>query len=151
LIFRWVFIPWLQTRKELDAYRNRVNNTLKRADRNKILPHGVPNDMFERPAEYGLLDFKVKVQPEAIDEVRDLYTPRNHEVFQLDPPDFNIIISGLYFELGQPAVTRQGCWEVYLQLRARFRALDEIYRAPVLLNERWGYTLTITVADKFTL
>ncbi|KAK7041062.1 hypothetical protein R3P38DRAFT_2478414, partial [Favolaschia claudopus] len=33
LVFRWVFIPWLQ--RELDAYRDRVNNTAKRADRNK--------------------------------------------------------------------------------------------------------------------
>ena len=42
-IFRWVFIPFLQS--ELDARCNRVNNSHKRADRNKILPHGVPNDI----------------------------------------------------------------------------------------------------------
>ena len=33
MVFRWVFIPWLQ--RELDAYRDRVNNTAKRRDRNK--------------------------------------------------------------------------------------------------------------------
>jgi hypothetical protein len=57
MIFRWIFIPWLQ--HELDAYRERVNNTAKRADRNKVLPHGVPNHIFEHPEEYGALDFKV--------------------------------------------------------------------------------------------
>jgi hypothetical protein len=34
MIFRWVFIPWLQ--QELDAYRDRVNNSAKRRDRNKV-------------------------------------------------------------------------------------------------------------------
>lgn len=37
LIFRWLFIPFLQS--ELDAWVDRVNNTKKCADRNKILPH----------------------------------------------------------------------------------------------------------------
>jgi hypothetical protein len=36
-----------------------VNNTAKRADRNKVLPHGVLNDMYEHPEDYGVLDFKV--------------------------------------------------------------------------------------------
>ncbi|KAJ6580551.1 hypothetical protein DFH09DRAFT_912476, partial [Mycena vulgaris] len=45
LVFRWIFTPWLQ--KELDAYRERVNNTAKRADCSKILPHGVPTDILE--------------------------------------------------------------------------------------------------------
>lgn len=34
LIFRWVFIPWLQ--RELDGYKDRINNTAKRHDRNKV-------------------------------------------------------------------------------------------------------------------
>lgn len=59
MVFRWVFIPWLQ--RELDAFRNRLNNTIKRADRNKVLPHGVPNEMYESPGEFGVLDFKVSL------------------------------------------------------------------------------------------
>jgi len=57
MVFRWLFIPWLQT--ELDAFADRLNNTKKRADRNKILLHGVPNDIHESPERYGCLDFKV--------------------------------------------------------------------------------------------
>jgi hypothetical protein len=34
MVFRWVFIPWLQ--HELNAYRDRMNNTAKRRDRNKV-------------------------------------------------------------------------------------------------------------------
>jgi hypothetical protein len=37
-----------------------VNNTLKRADKNKILPHGVPNDIYMDPERFGCLDFKVQ-------------------------------------------------------------------------------------------
>lgn len=57
LTFRWIFIPWLQV--ELDAYRSRVNSSRKRRDRNKILPHGVPDHIAEFPHLYGVLDFKV--------------------------------------------------------------------------------------------
>lgn len=57
LVFRWLFIPFLQS--ELDAWVDRVNNTKKRADRNKILPHGVPNDIYGDPERFGCLDFKV--------------------------------------------------------------------------------------------
>ncbi|KAG1782583.1 hypothetical protein EV702DRAFT_1065370 [Suillus placidus] len=57
MVFRWVFIPWLQ--RELDAYRDRVNNSAKRRDRNKVLPHGVPNLIYNSPEDFGSLDFKV--------------------------------------------------------------------------------------------
>lgn len=57
MIFRWVFIPWLQ--RELDAYQDRVNNTRKRRDRNKILPHGAPDIIYQSPENFGVLDFKV--------------------------------------------------------------------------------------------
>lgn len=57
LVFRWVFIPFLQ--HELDEYADRLNHTAKRADRNKVLPHGVPAHIYKEPEEYGVLDFKV--------------------------------------------------------------------------------------------
>ncbi|KAJ7466375.1 hypothetical protein FB451DRAFT_1340589 [Mycena latifolia] len=141
LVFRWVFIPWLQ--KELDSYCDHVNNTAKRADRNKILPHGVPNHMFEHPGDYGVLDFKIQVQSGAIKEVRDLYAPQDHKVFQLVPPDFNEIIVGMYAEIGKPPVTRESCWDIYLQLLNDFRALDEAHNVPHDLDAEWGYALAM--------
>ncbi|KAJ7133065.1 hypothetical protein C8R44DRAFT_730264 [Mycena epipterygia] len=134
-------IPWLQ--RELDAYRDRLNNTAKRADRNKVLPHGVPNDMYEHPDNYGVLDFKIKVDPEAIDQVRSLYAPTDHEVFQLVPPDFQTIIAEMYINIGEPPVTRETCWNVYLQLLAGFRALDEAHQVPRDIDVEWGYVLTM--------
>lgn len=57
LTFRWLFIPWLQT--ELDAWVEQFNDTRKRADRNKVLPHGIPNEICMYPERFGCLDFKV--------------------------------------------------------------------------------------------
>ncbi|KAJ7843631.1 hypothetical protein B0H14DRAFT_3139543 [Mycena olivaceomarginata] len=145
LVFRYIFIPWLQ--QELDAYRDRVNNTAKCADRNKVLPHGVPNDMYEHPEDYGVLDFKIKVRQDAIDTVRRIYAPRDHEVFQLVPPDFGVIISQMYNEIGQPPVTRKSCWDIYRQLLHRFHTLDDIYHIPEDFDAKWGYALTMARDD----
>ncbi|KAJ7771896.1 hypothetical protein B0H14DRAFT_3096030 [Mycena olivaceomarginata] len=142
LVFRYVFIPWLQ--QELDAYRDRINNTAKRADRNKILPHGVPNDIYEHPSDYGVLDFKV-INSSA--QIRNLYAPKDHEVFQLVPPDFAAIVSQMYVEIGQPPVTRQSCWDIYLQLLNCFHTLDDIYNIPTDVDAKWGYALTLARDD----
>ncbi|KAF8188880.1 hypothetical protein K438DRAFT_1764135 [Mycena galopus ATCC 62051] len=132
LVFRYVFIPWLQ--QELNSYRDIINNTGKRADRNKILPHGVLNNMYEHPNGYGVLDFKVidlfayisfshaneqiKIRQDAIDTGRNLYAPRDHKVFQLVPPDFSVIISQLLLS--------------HAGILNRFHGLDDIYNLPAI-------------------
>jgi hypothetical protein len=58
MVFRWVFIPWLQ--RELDSYQDRINHTAKRRDRNKVLPHGVPELIYRSAEDFGALDFKVR-------------------------------------------------------------------------------------------
>ncbi|KAG6370288.1 hypothetical protein JVT61DRAFT_12239 [Boletus reticuloceps] len=57
MVFRWLFIPWLQ--QELDSYQQRVNNTRKRRDKKKILPHGVPELIHRCAEDYAALDFKI--------------------------------------------------------------------------------------------
>ncbi|KAJ6458318.1 hypothetical protein C8R47DRAFT_995285 [Mycena vitilis] len=141
LVFRWVFIPWLQA--ELDRYVERINNTAKRADRNKILPHGVPNDICEHPANYGVLDFKIKVNSNAIHDVRGIFAPPGNEVFELVPPDFQAIIGKIYMEIGQPPVTRATCWGVYRQLLGVFRGLDTAHKIPRDIDADWGYALAM--------
>ncbi|KAJ7061128.1 hypothetical protein C8F01DRAFT_1083345 [Mycena amicta] len=147
LVFRFVFIPWLQA--ELDVYVERLNNSKKRADRNKILPHGVPNNIFEHPEDYGALNFKVKVRKEAIDEVRSIYAPPSHEVFQLVPPDFYVLAMQFYAEISNPPppVTRTSVWDVYLAILGRFEHMDTLYQTPTALDERWGYALTLARDD----
>lgn len=57
LVFHYVFIPWLQS--ELDTYREEANDTRPRFDKNKILPHGRPLEIFRHPEDYGTCDFAV--------------------------------------------------------------------------------------------
>ncbi|KAG1778331.1 hypothetical protein EV702DRAFT_1220104 [Suillus placidus] len=124
MVFRWVFIPWLQ--RELDAYQDRVNNTRKRRDRNKILPHGVPNLVYQSPENFGALNFKITVECEALDHVRNLYINPSHVVFDLVPQSFGKLIQRCYEELGRPSVTRQSVWDVYLHLLDVLQVNEEI-------------------------
>ncbi|KAG0700694.1 hypothetical protein DFH29DRAFT_1000934 [Suillus ampliporus] len=96
LVFRWVFIPWLQW--ELNAYQDHVNNSVKQHDRNKILPHGVPNLIYKAVKDFGTSDFKV----------------------------FRECISQFYDGLDCPAVTWQSAWEIYLQLLEILQCANEL-------------------------
>ncbi|KAG2146989.1 hypothetical protein BD769DRAFT_1660167 [Suillus cothurnatus] len=108
MVFRWVFIPWLQC--ELDRYQDRINNTAKRRDRNKILPHGVPNLIYDSPEDFGAMDFKVIVDQDSIDHVRHMYVKPNHPVFDLVPQPLDQYIQHRYDDLGRPPVNRQSAW-----------------------------------------
>ncbi|KAH7922898.1 hypothetical protein BV22DRAFT_1016396 [Leucogyrophana mollusca] len=132
LVFRWVFIPWLQG--ELSAYQDRVNNTRKRADRNKILPHGPPNHIHQEPEEYGVLDFKIKVDPNAIAHVRNLYAPPDHPVFDLVPRSFSRVAQECYSMMGTPLITRENVWDVYRDMLARVQHFEQL---PATLEQEW--------------
>ncbi|KAJ7635707.1 hypothetical protein DFH06DRAFT_1139252 [Mycena polygramma] len=110
LVFRWVFIPWLQ--RELDAYRDRV-----------------------------------KVDPQSVAHVRNLYAPPDHEVFELVPKDFGVLAAEFYLAMGQPAITRTNVWDIYMAILTQFQHLDNLHRMPTELDEHWGYALTIARDD----
>lgn len=135
---------------ELDAYVVRINNTRKRADKNKVLPHGQPKDIFESPEHYGALDFKVlifffalaimfdfsqiKVQPEAIQYVREKYAPPDNPIFELVPPTFAHYATQVYAHLGSPELSSRNIWQVYRDMvqhleniAARALGEDEAY------------------------
>ena len=57
LTFRWIAIPFFQV--EFDRYVERHNTTRRRANKHKVLPHGIPQQMFEFPDSVDALDFKV--------------------------------------------------------------------------------------------
>ncbi|KIK28196.1 hypothetical protein PISMIDRAFT_76947, partial [Pisolithus microcarpus 441] len=54
MVFHWVFIPWLQVK--LNNYQDRINNSRKRRDKRKVLPHGIPELIYTCPGDYGALD-----------------------------------------------------------------------------------------------
>ncbi|KAG1717935.1 hypothetical protein EDB19DRAFT_1899669 [Suillus lakei] len=132
MVFRWVFIPWLQ--QELNAYRDRVNNTAKRRDRNKILPHGVPNLIYDSPEDFGALDFKVSIDREGIDYVRNFYINVSNPVFDLVPPMLGDFIEHCYDTMGRPAVTRSSVWNVYRNVLSAVQLAENPHRN-LLLTE----------------
>ncbi|PPR07577.1 hypothetical protein CVT24_007318 [Panaeolus cyanescens] len=113
LVHRWLFIPWLQTC--LDGWVDMFNCSRKRADSNKILPHGVPNDIFQEPERYGALNFGV--DQDGLNHVRQLFAPPEHAVFQLIPPDLEPLISHTYADMGSPLVKHDTIWGIFCQLR----------------------------------
>ncbi|KAI6005574.1 hypothetical protein EDD15DRAFT_2384304 [Pisolithus albus] len=122
MIFRWVFIPWLQA--ELDNYRDRINHSRKRRDEKKVLPHGIPNLIYHCAEDYGALDFKVMVAPGAIDYIEQLYITQNHVVFDLVPASLNNLINSCYDQLGCPPVGRSSVWTVYYENMAPDTEVD---------------------------
>ncbi|KAJ7067441.1 hypothetical protein C8F01DRAFT_980136 [Mycena amicta] len=94
-------------------------------------------------------NFQVKVRKEAIDEVRSIYAPPSHEVFQLVPPDLYVLAMQFYAEISNspPPVTRTSVWDVYLAILGRFEHMDTLYQTPTALDERWGYALTLARDD----
>ncbi|KAG1759228.1 hypothetical protein EDD22DRAFT_763770, partial [Suillus occidentalis] len=54
----------------------------------KVLPHGVPNLIYQLVEDFGALDFKIKVEHKALDHVRSIYIKPSHVVFDLIPQPF---------------------------------------------------------------
>ncbi|KAG2125170.1 hypothetical protein DEU56DRAFT_759413 [Suillus clintonianus] len=121
MVFRWVFIPWLQ--QELDAYWEH------------ILPHGVPNLIYHSAEDFGALDFKIKIEPEALNYVRNLYIKSSHIVFDLVPEAFGKCIQHCYDDLSRPVVTRQTAWNTYRLLLDALRTADELPQHIQLLDD----------------
>jgi len=158
-VFRCVFMPWISA--ELEGFRDRVNNARKRRDRNKVLPHGIPNEIAERPSDYGVLDFKVtlvsasfrdyifdylnnnqiKVDPQAIAAVRALWAPKEDPIFQLVPPEFAAIFERVYETLGRPVVTRKNAWDVYDKVLYRIRSEEMAAEFPPGYQDNWAYAM----------
>ncbi|KXN81720.1 hypothetical protein AN958_03791, partial [Leucoagaricus sp. SymC.cos] len=124
LLFRYLFIPWVQA--ELNRYIERTNYTIRRADKYKILPTGIPLNIFDSPHRYGTLNFKVMMPPGVIAEARQLYANPEHGVFQLVPPDFMHYTTGIYNTLGSPAIIRKNIWDIYQQMCLCFLAIDAL-------------------------
>ncbi|KAG2151646.1 uncharacterized protein EDB93DRAFT_1083174, partial [Suillus bovinus] len=129
--FHWVFIPWLQ--QELDVYHNCVNNTAKRHDCNKVLPHGVPSLIYDYPQDFNALDFKVTIDHEGMDWVQQLYINPSHPVFDIIPPTLGNFIQHCYDQMGYPKVIRSSVWMVYRNLLSVLQLADNM--PPTLMDE----------------
>ncbi|KAJ8087850.1 hypothetical protein PM082_006703 [Marasmius tenuissimus] len=82
--------------------------------------------MEEYPDEYGFVNFKINIDPHAtyLAEAERLWVPPDHEVFELVPKDFAVLIQYIYDSLGAPPVTRENVWSVYMDLLERLEQDD---------------------------
>ncbi|KAF8581372.1 hypothetical protein K439DRAFT_1514955 [Ramaria rubella] len=119
LLFRWLFIPWLQV--ELDTWKDSHNTAPKCADKNKILPHGRPQLIFEAPHMYDSLDFKVGITPEAVQQVHEHYAPSDDPVFILVPPAFGQLAERIYHSVGRPSISRETIWGIFGNMLVKIR------------------------------
>ncbi|KAM5536951.1 hypothetical protein V8D89_009380 [Ganoderma adspersum] len=106
--------------EELDAWKNTFNHSLCRADRHKVLLHGILDLIWSKPECYGSVDFKVPVAPELLDAMHQHWAPPDYAVFQLVPPPFHALTQHLYQEIGSPSINDQTFWNLYGQLRHLF-------------------------------
>ncbi|KAA1467108.1 hypothetical protein DENSPDRAFT_769383 [Dentipellis sp. KUC8613] len=114
-LFRWLGIPWLQ--RELDEWVYLHNHTIRRANKHKMTPHGIPELIRENPADYQSIDVKVLVPGELFDEAEQLWAPPGHPVFELVPQGFAQYAQVCYEAIQEPVVTSDSFWDVYLALR----------------------------------
>lgn len=70
------------------------------------------------------LNNKIPVNPAFVDQVRALYAPPDHPVFQLVPPDFAALAAQFYETMGFPVITRATVWDIYDGLLDRFQSWD---------------------------
>ncbi|KAF8582346.1 hypothetical protein K439DRAFT_1618322 [Ramaria rubella] len=119
LLFRWLFIPWLQV--ELDTLKDSHNTAPKRADKNKILPHGRPQLIFEAPHMYDSLDFKVGITPEAVQQVHEHYAPSDDPMFILVPPAFGQLAERIYHSVSRPSISRETIWGIFGNMLVKIR------------------------------
>ncbi|THH04666.1 hypothetical protein EW146_g10119 [Bondarzewia mesenterica] len=122
MVFHHIFILWLQ--KELDKFRLHFNNSKPRYDRNKVLPHERPDNIFECLEDFGTVDFSVKVDPNHLSSVRNQFAPPDHFVFDLVPPEFFQLASQFEAEMGNPEVTEDNIWVIYSELVFYFHAVE---------------------------
>ncbi|KIY66612.1 hypothetical protein CYLTODRAFT_411728 [Cylindrobasidium torrendii FP15055 ss-10] len=145
-VYKWLFIPWVQM--ELDSYAARVNSTVKRRQKHKVLPQGKsPNDIEEFPQYHNCKNFKVLVDRDAeyLQAAEELYAPTDHATFEMVPPDFHETISKVYQNLGSPEVTRNNIWNIYEDILAR---LEQIPNAAAESLEGFTEPVPVPVGDE---
>ncbi len=58
LVFHWIAIPWLQA--EIDKWVQMYNSSPRRANKNKLLPHGIPDLIHQKPERFKSKNFQVE-------------------------------------------------------------------------------------------
>ncbi|KAG9083879.1 hypothetical protein FRC06_004327, partial [Ceratobasidium sp. 370] len=122
LTFRYVFMALIQG--ELDDFRHRYNTSAKRSNTKTTLPSGRPKYIYLYPHQYDGEQLKVEVPLEAVEQVRQLYAPPDHPVFQWMPPQFEAWAQKFYIHAGGEVIVRDNAWHYYNTILDLFRRLE---------------------------
>ncbi|KAK0224450.1 hypothetical protein EDD85DRAFT_730019, partial [Armillaria nabsnona] len=116
LAFCYTFIPWLQ--HELDEYVIKNNTTKKRDNRKIARPNGIPLIVEQAPEQFDAQDYKVNLEMLVFNKIttRQLYAPIDHPVLELVPESFRQCAQEFMKELGNPEITQDCIWNIYLAL-----------------------------------
>ncbi|RXW16940.1 hypothetical protein EST38_g8913 [Candolleomyces aberdarensis] len=138
LVFRYLVIPWIQ--KELDIYRNRVNNFLPRKNKYKLTPHGRPSeDIHFRPDDYQKTrDFKILVPPDVMKLAEDTYIEDGHPVLELVPYSFQEIADVIFEGMGRPEITHENVWAIYSDMLEQVEVNIELGAITRYIVQDWG-------------
>ncbi|KAG6913691.1 hypothetical protein DXG01_004882 [Tephrocybe rancida] len=61
------------------AFKQNHQNIKSKANWHKVLPHGEPLLICNKPESFGVYDYKISISPELLDEMELEYAPPNHE------------------------------------------------------------------------
>lgn len=82
------------------------------------------------------------------------FSPPNHPVFELVPPEFEQIIAIFYEELGSPTVEKATFWTIYNNLVYRFRNAQDLpamaYKEPDWSQHEIGPSFDFSEYGEFT-
>jgi hypothetical protein len=84
------------------------------------------------------------VPSNVIEDVREHYAPSDDPCFQLVPPSILGVLKHLFYNMGEPAVTRENIWDVYQTLRNK---MEEYCLGPALNNHDLHSALIIQPDD----
>ncbi|KAJ7772003.1 hypothetical protein DFH07DRAFT_866290 [Mycena maculata] len=116
LVFRWLVIPWLQAK--LDKWKKQYNSTPRRANKNKVLPHGIPDLIHAKPHLFDSVDFTVRIEEQ--------WAPTTDPVFSCIPPLFDLQANQLYIKIGSPPIALSTFWAVFSNLLNVFFRMDGV-------------------------
>ncbi|KAF9486913.1 hypothetical protein BDN71DRAFT_1437243 [Pleurotus eryngii] len=106
--------------KELDCWVILHNFTKPHADKNKILPHGSLELIYSSPEVFDSYDFKILVPSTLVNQVKETYTPLDHEVQKLVPKLFSICVAEVYSKIGELFISLKTFWNMYQEMLFKF-------------------------------
>ena len=114
------------------------NSSPRRANKQKSLPHGIPDLIHAKPERFKSKNFQVfdifvynnfaniphcqiGISTDIFDDMQQEWAPPDDPVFQLTPTSFHNQANHHYTSLARPAISRGTFWDIYKSLLACFR------------------------------